>query len=338
MLYLTIGVLLTQRVIQPWLFPMMYAHLDTDIITKLLSGLETNFNSIVGPCLFLIAKQYYESKNEVMKLEKEKKESELQLLRAQIDPHFLFNNLNILDILINIDPKKASLYTKRLSSLYRYMIKYLNTNGDPDLILSDIELLDGKVFKLYEQYEIQSPIIFTTAYDQYLLEAFQTNGIAYLLKPFSDEELKKALDKYLKLFKSKESNTLDQQVIEEFKTALMSSQKEYKKRFTIKKSSGIFLLNTSDIAYFSASDDLVFAIDVNKKKHVVNYRMADLEELLDPSMFFRINRSEMVNIHFIEKMEAYFGNRLVVTMKNDKVDLKTSGPKTSTFRKWVEGG
>jgi len=79
-------------------------------------------------------------------------------------------------------------------------LKYLTANGDPDLILSDIELLDGKVFKLYEQYEIQTPIIFTTAYDQYLLEAFQTNRIAYLLKPFSEEELKKALDKYLKLF------------------------------------------------------------------------------------------------------------------------------------------
>ena len=216
-------------------------------------------------------------------------------------------------------------------------LKYLKEQGDPDLILSDIELLDGKVFKLYEQYEIQSPIIFTTAYDQYLLEAFQTNGIAYLLKPFSEEELIKALDKYLKLFKAKDTTTLDQQIIDEFKTALQNSQKEYKKRFTIKKSTGIVLLNTSDIAYFSASGDLVFAIDTKKKKHVVNYRMSDLEELVDPSLFFRINRSEIININFIEKMEAYFGNRLVITMSNDKTSLKTSGPKTAAFRKWVEG-
>ena len=122
--YLVIGLLLLQRIIQPWLFPKMYKYLDQDVIIRLLGGIENNFDSIIGLCLFLIAKQHYESKNKVMQLEKEKKESELQLLRAQIDPHFLFNNLNILDILINIDPKKASHYTKRLSSLYRYMIRH----------------------------------------------------------------------------------------------------------------------------------------------------------------------------------------------------------------------
>jgi len=216
-------------------------------------------------------------------------------------------------------------------------LSYLKENDMPDLILSDIELLDGKVFKLYEQYEVKSPIIFTTAYDQYLLEAFQTNGIAYLLKPFSNEDLKKALDKYLKLFGGEEKSGLDLKMIDELKSALFNSQKEYKKRFTIKKKSGIFLLNTEDVSYFSADDDLVFAYDKDNKKHVVNYRMSDLEEMLDPAIFFRINRSEIININFIEKMEPYFGNRLVVKMKNAKERLKTSGPKTSIFRKWVEG-
>jgi len=217
-------------------------------------------------------------------------------------------------------------------------LAYLRENGDPDLILSDIELLDGKAFSLYEQYEVKCPIIFATAYDQYLLEAFKTNGIAYLLKPYSDEELKKALDKYLKLFRSADKGSaLNATMIEELKSALKSSQKEYKKRFTIKKASGIFLLKTENISYFTASDDLVFAMDDKNKRHVVNYRMSDLEEILDPAVFFRINRSDIVNINFIEKMEAYFGNRLVVSMKNAKEGLKTSGPKTSAFRKWVTG-
>lgn len=215
---------------------------------------------------------------------------------------------------------------------------YLKENDAPDLILSDIELLDGKVFKLYEQFEVQSPIIFTTAYDQYLLEAFQTNGIAYLLKPFSEEDLKKALDKYLKLFHNDSTpNALSSTMINELKAALTSSQKEYKKRFTIKKTSGIFLLKTENIAYFSASDDLVFAVDDKNKRHAVNYRMTDLDDILDPAQFFRINRSEIVNINFIEKMEAYFGNRLVINLKNIAATLKTSGPKTAAFRKWVEG-
>jgi len=121
---LIIGLLLLQRVIQPWLFPVMYDHLGDNYILQLFDGLENNFSSIMGLCVFLIGKQFYESKNTIMQLEKEKKESELQLLRAQVDPHFLFNNLNILDILIKIDPDKASRYTKRLSSLYRYMIRH----------------------------------------------------------------------------------------------------------------------------------------------------------------------------------------------------------------------
>ncbi|MFK7935327.1 MAG: LytR/AlgR family response regulator transcription factor, partial [Saprospiraceae bacterium] len=216
-------------------------------------------------------------------------------------------------------------------------LQYLVTQPKPDLILSDIELLDGKVFKLYEQFEVQSPIIFITAYDQYLLEAFQTNGIAYLLKPFSEEELEKALEKYLKLFRAEANNVLNANLIGELKAALTSSQKEYRKRFTIKKSSGIFLLRTEDIAYFTASDDLVFAVDTKNKRHVINFRLSDLVDLLDPLVFFRINRSEIVNINFIEKMEAYFGNRLVVVMKNDQAKLKTSGPKTAEFRKWVDG-
>ncbi|MFK7935217.1 MAG: sensor histidine kinase [Saprospiraceae bacterium] len=122
---LIVFVLAMQVFVQPILFPMMYEPISMDkLIVRFFTGLETNFANIVGLCLLLIGKQYYESKNQVMQLQKEKKASELQLLRAQVDPHFLFNNLNILDILINIDPKKASLYTKRLSSLYRYMIRH----------------------------------------------------------------------------------------------------------------------------------------------------------------------------------------------------------------------
>lgn len=120
-------VLIIQAFLQPILIPAMYGFAEAEgvnWITWIFEGIENNFLSIVGLCLFLIGKQFYESKNQIMQLQKEMKESELQLLRAQIDPHFLFNNLNILDILINLDPKKASRYTKRLSSLYRYMIRH----------------------------------------------------------------------------------------------------------------------------------------------------------------------------------------------------------------------
>ncbi len=214
-------------------------------------------------------------------------------------------------------------------------LKYLRNNEDPDLILSDIELLDGQVFSLYQQYEVQSPIIFTTAYDQFLLDAFQTNGIAYLLKPFTEEDLSSALDKYLKLFKSNKQTYLDSGMILQLKNALTDASKEFKTRFTIKKSNGIILVETKDIAYFLAQNELVYCIDNHNKKHVINYRMSDLEEVLNPSQFFRINRSEIVNINYIEKMEAYFGNRLSITLRGQKETLKTSGPKTAAFRRWL---
>ena len=231
---------------------------------------------------------------------------------------------------------KEEIYIQWVQSV-RQGLDYLQKNDDPDLILSDIELLDGQAFTLYQQYDVKSPIIFTTAYDQYLLEAFQTNGIAYLLKPIKDEDLFAALDKYLKLFKNEPVVKLDTKMIEDFKQALTASQKEYKKRFTIKKTSGIFLLKTQNIIYFLAENDLVFAIDNKGKRHVINYRMSDLEELLDPTKFFRINRGEIVHIEYIEKMEAYFGNRLVIHLPGVKEGLKTSGPKTAAFRKWLEG-
>ena len=242
--------------------------------------------------------------------------------------------LNIIDLLTNYFDIRPSI--QWVQSVEQGLI-HLQKHGDPDLILSDIELLDGQAFSIYEQYEVSCPIIFTTAYDQFLLKAFQTNGIAYLLKPFSVDELTSALDKYLKLFKTKNHPKLDASLVAEFKKALKGAQKQYKNRFTIKKSSGIILLETKDICYFAAKNDLIYAIDSANKKHVINNSLNEIEKLLDPSEFFRINRAEIININFIEKMENYFGNRLAIKLRHIETTLKTSGPKTASFRKWVEG-
>lgn len=210
-------------------------------------------------------------------------------------------------------------------------------NNTPDLILSDIELLDGRAFIIYEHVEIKSPIIFTTAYDQYLLDAFKTTGIAYLLKPFDKEELEKALRKYESLFKEKSSYNLEPSIVAQLKSALVKSEKTYKQRFTIKKSTGIILLKTEDISHFSADDNIVFAHDKKAKKHIVNHKMAELEELLDPKSFFRINRSEIVHIHSIEKIEPYFNNRLAIYVSGLQKPMITAGSRTAEFKRWIEG-
>ncbi len=215
-------------------------------------------------------------------------------------------------------------------------LAYLQGNTRPDLIISDIELLDGRVFKLFQQYDVQSPIIFVTAYDQYLLDAFKTNGIAYLLKPYAPEDLKDALDKYLKLFDKGDQSGVSEQVIAQLTRALGSAHQDFKRRFVIKKSNGIYFLATEEIKYFKADDDLVFAFDQKNHKHIISYRMSQLEEVLDDRQFFRINRGEIVNVNYIVKMEAYFGNRLSIQLQGMTEVLKTSGPKTAAFRKWID--
>ena len=140
--------------LHPVLVPAMYDFAPQEgknWIVWTFEGIENNFSSIVGLCLFLIGKQHYESKNQIMQLQKEMKESELQLLRAQIDPHFLFNNLNILDILINLDPKKASRYTKRLSSLYRYMIRH--KDQDVVSLKEEWQFSEDYIFLLEQRFD-----------------------------------------------------------------------------------------------------------------------------------------------------------------------------------------
>jgi len=216
--------------------------------------------------------------------------------------------------------------------------KLLLSGGQaPDLILSDIELLDGNSFEVFENNAISCPIIFCTAFDKYVLKAFQTNGIAYLLKPYTLENFQEAFHKYSTLFAKNEPQNIDHQVFQELKSILKQDKKAYKQRFTIKKKGGIKLIETKDIAFFEANGDFCQGIDANGQKHVINFTLSDIEKKINPTAFFRINRSQIINISFIEKIEPYFKNRLSIKMTVGKDALLTSGTKTPEFRKWIEG-
>lgn len=207
----------------------------------------------------------------------------------------------------------------------------------PDLIFSDIELLDGISFKVFEEIKVECPIIFCTGFDQYVLKAFQTNGIAYLLKPYSIENFREAYEKYKTLFAKAEKKPLDENLLAELKAVLNADKKSYKQRFTVKKKDGVKLINTKDIACFEANGDFSLAITSDGKKHVINWKMSDIEEKVDTSKFFRINRSQIVNVDFLEKIEPYFKNRVSIKMKHSSDPMITSGSKTPEFRKWLEG-
>lgn len=205
-----------------------------------------------------------------------------------------------------------------------------------DFILSDIQLLDGTSFDLFDKIAIACPIIFCSAHDAYLFQAFNTNGIAYLLKPYSQSDFDKAIQKYQSLFNKGNSAALDTSTISALKFALQEEYNNYKKRFVIKKASGIQLLYAADIALITASGDFCLVLDNQGKRHTISQNLGSILVQLNPKKFFKINRSEIVHIDFIENIENHFKNRLLISVKNHKEKVLTSSSNTSDFRKWLE--
>ncbi len=213
----------------------------------------------------------------------------------------------------------------------------LLVNTTYDFILSDIQLLDGISFDLFDTITVNCPIIFCTAHDDYLFRAFDTNGIAYLLKPYSKEDFDKALEKYEKLFQKGDYRPLDHTTINQLKSALTEEQVVYKKRFVIKKPDGLQLLQAADISFIEASGDFCIAVDFKGKRHPISEKMGIIEEQLNPQKFFRINRSQIVHIQYIINIENHFKNRLLISLEGGKEKFMTSSAKTSNFRQWIEG-
>lgn len=205
-----------------------------------------------------------------------------------------------------------------------------------DFILSDIQLLDGNSFNLFNKVKTDTPIIFCSAHDDYLFKAFNTNGIAYILKPYSQQEFNKAIEKYQILFGQGNYNILNSETLTELKSALKDEHTNFKKRFVIKKANGIQLLNVVDISLVQASGDFCIATDKAGKRYTVSQSLGAIFQQLNPKKFFKINRSEIVHIDFIENIESYFKNRLLISMKGCKEKVMTSSSTTSEFRKWLE--
>ncbi|WP_298510883.1 LytTR family DNA-binding domain-containing protein [uncultured Kordia sp.] len=205
-----------------------------------------------------------------------------------------------------------------------------------DFILSDIQLLDGISFDVFNTIKIDCPIIFCSAHDEYLFEAFRTNGIAYILKPYTKEDIRQALNKFQSFFKAESYQPIHDETISLLKSALKQEETNYKKRFVIKKSKGIQLLNVSDISLIEASGDFCMAIDASGKKHPISQNLGSIQQMLNPLKFFRINRSQIAHIEYIENIESHFKNRLLIQLSGIKEKVMTSSSTTSDFRKWLE--
>lgn len=212
-------------------------------------------------------------------------------------------------------------------------LAWFSENRAPDLVFSDIELLDGNVFNLFESGKVSCPIIFTTAYDRFWLQAFERNGIAYLLKPFAFEKFTAAMRK----FETLKQNFAFAQKDFWHEVQISFNQPKYKERFVIKVRDGIRLLETGRIVFIKTQNETPFAFDEKGNKFPLRESLTELEQILDPKTFFRLNRSEIVNLHFIERLEPDFHDRLVVRLRNSKACLVSSAKRTPQLRKWLEG-
>lgn len=200
------------------------------------------------------------------------------------------------------------------------------------IIFSDIQLLDGLSFEVFEKITIATPIVFCSAYDAYLLEAFKSNGIAYILKPYNQEDISQAFSKYTSLF----TEPINPQVYSDIKSSLSEGANTYKKRFVIKSKKGLHLLESAKIALIHAEGDFCKLIDCDGTKHLYSQNIGNIYATLDPHHFFRINRSQVIQLSYILEMESHFKNRLLLTMKGVKEKVMTSSGTTANFRLWLD--
>jgi len=206
-----------------------------------------------------------------------------------------------------------------------------------DLIFLDIHLSDGISFKIFENLEKQgiqkldTPIIFTTAYDEYAIQAFKLNSIDYLLKPIGRRELEASLEKYRRM-QNKGS------VSQDMRSLIDSLQKpRYKKRFMVTYGQRMKSVHTEEVAYFYAHEKMVFMLTFAGQQFVVDQTINDLDELLDPEIFFRINRKFIVNIEAISQMHAYSKSRVKLDLKpQNQIEAVVSVDRSADFKSWLD--
>jgi two-component system response regulator LytT len=211
-------------------------------------------------------------------------------------------------------------------------INWFQVNQQPDLILMDIQLDDGLCFEIFETINIESPVIFTTAYDEYTLKAFKVNSVDYLLKPIDEESLKASLNKFRKFHSGKHPEKTDfEKIIKEFSN-------RYKSRFLIKTGTRYRSVPTLEISYFHICERCVFLKDNHGKDYGIDYSLEQLQKVLNPESFFRINRDCIVSIDAISLMHSYSSSRLHLTLKNEKDNdlFVVSRDKVALFKKWID--
>jgi two-component system LytT family response regulator len=231
-----------------------------------------------------------------------------------------------IEILVLLDSVEAS-------------VAWLRSNASPDLLLMDIELVDGQSFEIFNQVEVKSPVIFTTAYNEYAIQAFRVNSIDYLLKPIDENALQRSLQKFRelkKLYGTTSNNSLN---INAFINAIKQEklpQTEYRERFLLKQGSRLVPISVEDIAYFYSQERLTFVKTWDERSYVVDYTLDELECILHPKHFFRANRQVILCVKAVDKVHLHFNSRLKLDLKPATTEeVFISRDKSGEFRLWM---
>lgn len=213
-------------------------------------------------------------------------------------------------------------------------VSWLSKKTPPDLLLVDIHLADGHSFEIFKKVRITTPIIFTTAYDRYALDAFQLLSIDYILKPITAEALANAFSKYKALT---QKNVLPSNYEEVINYVKENFSKKYKSRFLAKVGQRIYFIPVQEVACFVADDKIVQLINREGKRFIKNATMEKLEQSLDPKLFFRVNRKMIIHIDAIEQIKPYDNNRLSVVLRNITTEqIIISREKSADFKLWAD--
>jgi two-component system, LytTR family, response regulator LytT len=213
-------------------------------------------------------------------------------------------------------------------------VNWLNTKPHPDLILLDIHLSDGQSFEIFKRTQTQKPIIFITAYENYAVDAFRLFSIDYILKPVTAEALTSAINKYKSLshiFTPADYRLLMEQLKD-------SSSTNYRNRFLAKVGQRLFFIPAADVAYFAADNKIVFLIDREGNRFVINNTMEKLEAELNPKDFFRLNRKIIVHADAIDQVKPCHSNRLKLQVKGVAAseEMIISRERVQEFKQWAD--
>ena len=214
-------------------------------------------------------------------------------------------------------------------------VDWLQKNEAPDLAFFDIQLGDGLSFEIFEQIEFKQPVIFITAFDQYAIQAFKVNSIDYLLKPIDRAELKKALVKFENINQLKTSNVTPQ-ILEEIISSL--KKRSFKERFLVKVGTHLKVVDTKDILYFYSFQKGTYVKLADGKDYLLDFSLDFVNEMIDPSVFFRINRKYLVALKSINDVISYSNSRFKLKVRNqNEDDFLVAREKVKAFKDWLEG-